>query len=93
MHIDICVMYILAMVLFFNLKNKNDEKEENETKPHTLSLRVAKRLSYLFIRLAETAMTKGCWDTCSPTFKGNANKLPGTLSQAAYKSYPLARDA
>lgn len=64
---------IPALVLFFNLKNKNDDKEENETKPHKLSLREAERLSYLFIRLAETAMTKGCWDTCSPTFKSNAN--------------------
>lgn len=48
---------IPALALFFNLKNKNDDKEEKETKPHKLSLREAKRLSYLFIRLAETAMT------------------------------------
>lgn len=70
MHIVSMYIYILAMVLFFSLKNKNDDKEENETKPHKLNLREAKRLSYLFIRLAETAMTKGCWDACSPTFKG-----------------------
>lgn len=62
-------IYILAVVLFFNLGNKRDDKEENETKPHKLSLREAKGLSYLFIRLAETARTKAN----SPMFKGDAN--------------------